>query len=116
MPAEPRRRSAGDLGLQLGSFGASAVRTDQAQLSWRCDPEQSLADWRLVVSDDGSATQTYHVHRALIAAGPRCSEYFVGQFRGGAGFSEGSAGQSTLSFDTAAAEAMPLFLYIHSLA
>lgn len=45
-------------------------------LSWRQRPSESFSDWTIeVVHPDGPPTQ-YHVHRRLLAVGPRRSEYF----------------------------------------
>jgi len=52
-------------------------------LTWRLDPSQSLSDWTIVVKsrEDSEAVDTYHVHKNILAVGPRKSEYFVNVFR-----------------------------------
>ena len=53
------------------------------QLTWRMDPETSFSDWTLQVSHDDSILDeidTYHVHKVILAVGPRRSEYFANCF------------------------------------
>jgi hypothetical protein len=57
-------------------------------LTWRLDPSVSLSDWTLVVRvrESGSASShapptSYHVHKNILAVGPRKSDYFVNVFR-----------------------------------
>jgi hypothetical protein len=57
----------------IGSFQA---------LSWRMDPSVSYSDWTLEISRSSSATvDRYHVHRNILAVGPRHGEYFAAQFQ-----------------------------------
>jgi len=57
--------------------------TDVDMLSWRVDPEESLSDWTIVVKTKRSdkAPQEYHVHKSVLGAGPRRSQYFANAFR-----------------------------------
>jgi hypothetical protein len=51
-------------------------------LSWRLDPQESLSDWQIkVVRKDSGDKDVYHVHRMVIAVGPRHSEYFADLFQ-----------------------------------
>lgn len=51
-------------------------------LTWRLDPAQSLSDWTIVVkSRESETSNSYHVHKNILAVGPRKSEYFVNVFR-----------------------------------
>ena len=49
--------------------------------SWRMRPEESLSDWTLAVRHikDGSV-DTYHIHKHILAIGPRRSEYMADVF------------------------------------
>ena len=101
--------------FDLGDYGDGTppVETD-GTVSWRDDPDESLSDWKISVKVSGTAgTETYHVHKAMIAAGPRKSDYFSRQCRGGGGASrlaEAARCESTLTLEAEAAEAMPDFL------
>lgn len=95
----------------LGEFGGTGGDEELAPLSWRDDPMTSLSDWRIIVKT-GGGSKTYHVHKAMIAAGGRRSDYFTRQCRGSgaARMSEAAKGESKIDLESAAAEAMPLFL------
>jgi len=55
---------------------------DEAELSWRLDPSRSLSDWTVKVVVKGTKTvQTYHVHKSVLAIGPRRSTYFANAFQ-----------------------------------
>jgi hypothetical protein len=101
--------------FDLGDYGDGAppVETD-GTVSWRDDPDESLSDWRISVKvSDTAGTETYHVHKAMIAAGPRKSDYFSRQCRSGGGaarLAEAARCESTLTLEAEAAEAMPDFL------
>jgi len=47
-------------------------------LAWRGDPKETHSDWTIVVKKSGKedALEKYHVHRVILAAGPRACEYF----------------------------------------
>ena len=56
--------------------------TAEGPLLWRMDPKNSWSDWKIVVTEeDGSHPITYHVHKALLASGPRRSRYFRRRIR-----------------------------------
>lgn len=45
-------------------------------LSWRLSPVESLSDFILTVLDaESEVTTNYHIHRHMMAIGPRCSRY-----------------------------------------
>lgn len=99
----------------MGAFAGGTGAADPQPLSWRDDPEASLSDWCIIVkaADQPGNVKTFHVHKAMIAAGGRRSEYFVRQCRSGSGASrmaEAARGESTMELEPAAAEAMPIFL------
>ena len=98
-------------GFDFGDFSAGQEEEPLAPLSWRDDPESSLSDWTIsVVTPDGS-TEEYHVHKAMLAAGARPSEYWKGVFRGaGATMREGSDRTSQLCLRISAAKAFPIYL------
>ena len=85
--------------LDLGSFTHEVRNTPRADLPkslWRLTPEESYSDWTIeihyesvdhdtVAADGGvqnagneirSPCDVYHVHRAILANGPRFSQYF----------------------------------------
>lgn len=98
----------------LGSFGGTGTEVEEEPLNWRQDPAVSLSDWQINVKEEsaaGASPKTYHVHRNMLATGPRQSEYFVQLFRGGANsMREGSQRVSNLELKPTAASAFPLFL------
>jgi hypothetical protein len=50
-------------------------------LNWRMDPSRSLSDWTLqAVRKESGQVDTYHVHRVVLAVGPRGSDYFATVF------------------------------------
>jgi hypothetical protein len=51
-------------------------------LSWRQSPTVSFSDWMIEVTRKRSGSKdTYHVHRRVLAVGPRRSEYFARLFQ-----------------------------------
>ena len=55
--------------------------TVEADLTWRSDPKKSLADWTVQIVVKGSSSVTsYHVHKSVLAVGPRRSNYFASTF------------------------------------
>ena len=52
------------------------------KLCWRLDPSQSLSDWELHIYNRSTKKfQIYHVHRVVLALGPRGCEFFQDIFR-----------------------------------
>jgi hypothetical protein len=45
-------------------------------LTWRLDPETSLSDWTIEINE-----HTYHVHKNILAVGPRRSLHFCKRFQ-----------------------------------
>ena len=73
--------------VRMHSPLSSAVESDdddedslQDALSWRLDRRESLSDWTLEVVA-GSERKVYHVHKSILAVGPRRMHYFVREFR-----------------------------------
>lgn len=65
-------------------FDTDAVdpETEEEQLTWRMDPSKSLSDWKIKVTNkETRQNELYHVHKNLLAVGPKKSEYFVRIFR-----------------------------------
>jgi hypothetical protein len=95
------------------------VRSNQDKSLWRQDPEESLSDWTIEISYEGknnkTKTDTYHVHRALLAAGPRKSEYFARLFQDGGRFAESNNKTSQIELEQISAKAFPQLLdYLYS--
>ena len=111
---EPAKR------FDIGEYGSGSAPVEKdASLSWRDDPEETLSDWRIVVEVPAlKMKNVYHVHKAMIAGGPRKSDYFVRQCRSGGGASqlaEAVRSESKLDLEAEAAEAIPDFLdYVYT--
>ena len=55
--------------------------TNSNPLSWRLNPQESLSDWQIkVVRAESGKVDLYHVHRMVLAVGPRQSGYFANLF------------------------------------
>ena len=87
-------------------------------LSWRQHPSESFSDWTIeVIEEDKSAPTSlaiarsfYHVHRRVLAVGPKKSEYFANIFK-----SNGAANRSQLRLSKKEAAVFPLALdYIYA--
>jgi hypothetical protein len=54
-------------------------------LTWRGDPKETLSDWTVVVcyygDGGGAAEETYHVHKSILGASQRKSNWFASLFR-----------------------------------
>lgn len=106
--------------FDIGEYGSGSAPVEKdASLSWRDDPEETLSDWRIVVEVPAlKIKNVYHVHKAMIAGGPRKSDYFVRQCRSGGGASqlaEAVRSESKLDLEAEAAEAIPDFLdYVYT--
>ena len=75
-------------------------------LSWRQNPSESFSDWMIEVVDKGTRAKTvYNVHRRVLAAGPKRSEYFARLFR-----ISNSSNQSVLELGPLEAPLLPLVL------
>jgi hypothetical protein len=90
------------------------------RLDWRLEPAQSHSDYdievqfdrRLENEDSITATQVYHVHRNILAVGPKRSEYFARLLQGS--FLEMETNTSKIQLDEVAANAFPYMLdYIY---
>ena len=69
----------------LGSFPMSAPEApvaEDAPLSWRSDPAESLSDWKIIAKGPGGETKEYHAHRAILGVGKRKSDFFAQRFTG----------------------------------
>ena len=104
--------------FDIGEYGSGSAQFEKkASLSWRDDPEETLSDWRIMVKKPGEI-KVFHVHKAMIAGGPRKSDYFVRQCRSGGGASrlaEAVRSESKLNLEAEAAEAIPDFLdYVYT--
>mmetsp|Transcript_4984 Transcript_4984/g.6065 ORF Transcript_4984/g.6065 Transcript_4984/m.6065 type:complete len:295 (-) Transcript_4984:270-1154(-) len=75
--------------IDLGSYdgdlanngGDKGEKSPPKELTWNRDPIASLSDWTIVVtSNESKKTKTYHVHKCVVGAGPRSSQYFFKLF------------------------------------
>ena len=116
----PKRHDPRAKRFDIGEYGSGSAPVEKdASLSWRDDPEETLSDWRIVVEVPAlKMKNVYHVHKAMIAGGPRKSDYFVRQCRSGGGASqlaEAVRSESKLDLEAEAAEAIPDFLdYVYT--
>jgi hypothetical protein len=102
--------------LDLGSFEEDISSPKRAKkLTWRrCDTEENFSDWTIIVKQhasegEGVATPspaTYHVHKCVLGAGPRSSEYFHKVFQS-TELEESKKSTSVLELEPSAAEAFP---------
>ena len=55
---------------------------EEAELSWRLHPDRSMSDWTIQVTTKGTNRwKNYHVHRSVLAVGPRKSDFFAEVFQ-----------------------------------
>jgi hypothetical protein len=61
---------------------AAKDEEEEDELTWRLDPEQSLSDWTVILTHKITGeVKPYHLHKNILAVGPRKCDYFVGVFR-----------------------------------
>lgn len=106
-----------DLGLfSHGPGEGNAEHDTPTHLTWRRDPDKSLSDWTIVVTTGTSKEPaTYHVHKAVVGAGPRASQYFFRLFKT-QGLAESITSMSMFTLESSAARAFPDmldFMYGH---
>jgi hypothetical protein len=89
-------------GLELGPPAPDFL------LSWRLDPDTSFSDWTVVIEEEGGKSASYHVHKCVLAAGNRKSDYFRNVFR--SGLAESLSSTSNISLQRSAAAAFPVML------
>lgn len=88
----------------------AGVNSQKSSLDWRMDPSISLSDWRLqILNQSTKAVQTYHVHRVVMAVGPRACVYFQSVFSESSGGSK-SIDATRVPLIAKACELIPLFL------
>jgi hypothetical protein len=96
---------------------------------WRLSPEESYSDWTIVIKEEDEdmhtstntnqvvpvvmKSNTYHVHKCMLAAGTCKSEYFHRLFQ--SSFSESRVNTSQITLHPLAANAFPFLLdYIYT--
>jgi len=72
--------------LDLGSYSGDDDASAPKKFTWKRDPSESLSDWTIVVKTKGVdeseiTTNTYHIHKHVVGAGPRGSRYFLKIFQ-----------------------------------
>ena len=90
---------------------------DTKELSWRQNPSESFSDWTIEVIEEDKANPgatseraVYHVHRRVLAVGPKKSEYFAKIFK-----SNSSANRTELRLTKRQAAVFPIALdYIYT--
>ena len=98
------------MSFDFGEFSVPTEDGEPQRLSWRDDPERSLSDWTIIVTC-GARTQTFNVHKVMLAAGVQLSEYFKSVFTGGGrDLREGISKTTTLELEETAANAFPHYL------
>ena len=84
--------------------------------TWRGNPKKTLSDWKIVVvtSEFEEDSKTYHVHKSILATGPRSSKYFAKLFlekgEEGERKSTNEARTTRIELDEQDAESFPLLL------
>eukprot|EP00957_Ditylum_brightwellii_P138726 10574478-Ditylum_brightwellii.AAC.1 len=84
----------------------------KAHILWRLDKGESFSDWSIEVTvceSGGCSKTTYHVHRSVLAAGPRKSGYFETLFKSDQ-FKESENSRSDVSLTEDTAQFFPSFL------
>lgn len=88
-----------------GSTSPAKSQVSPDGLSWRQKPSESFSDWMIeVIRRDTNEKDVYHVHRRVLAVGPKRSEYFVRLFKTDA------SNKSVLELTDSEAEVFPLIL------
>ena len=90
---------------------------DSGHLSWRIPPEESFSDWTIkIVKTTESSTEAvpeqkdvYHVHKCVLAVGPKMCRYFERLFQNPQ-FSECESRTSTIQLCSSVAAAFLLQL------
>jgi hypothetical protein len=78
---------------------------DDPGLSWRLNPTESMSDWTIVVRHaETDQVDLYHVHKNILAVGPRKSEFLKAEF------TQQSNSNTQLTLPSVAARAFPAFL------
>jgi hypothetical protein len=85
-------------------------------LSWRGDPESNHSDWTIIISTENQdSSQTYHVHRNILAASRKYCKYFSTLFQTKVSVSENQEKTSRITIGETEAEAFPIMLdYVYS--
>ncbi|GAX15177.1 hypothetical protein FisN_12Lh120 [Fistulifera solaris] len=60
---------------EIGASGSADE--SHTPLSWRGDPNETLADWAIVIVTNELETVTYNVHKNVVCFGSRYSRYFA---------------------------------------
>jgi len=97
------------------------VSEKEEPLTWSLDEPGNLCDWTVEVTRIQSPSfptrplvQHYHVHKAILSAGPRRSEYFATLFKQ-SHLTEFSTNSSRINMEDSAADVFPAILdYIYS--
>ena len=98
----------GDLSVSFEkgrSFGSGLTASQPGVPSWRMKPSESLANFTLQILNQGSGeVDEYHVHKHVLAVGPRRSEHLDAIFR------SKTLSSTRISLEENAAKVFPLFL------
>lgn len=79
-------------------------------LTWRGDPNETLSDWIIVaVYPEGKVEETYHVHKSMVGASQRKSNWFANFYRSQSD-SASVVSTSRIVFDVPVIEHFPLVL------
>ncbi|KAG7348349.1 BTB/POZ domain containing protein [Nitzschia inconspicua] len=77
------------MGSSIDCSVSNTQSADDYDLSWRSDPLYNFSDWTIRVEGkaenicSNDSIETYHVHRNILAIGPRRSGYFANLFHYG---------------------------------
>lgn len=72
--------------LDLGSYDGDDDASAPKKFTWNRDPSESLSDWTIIVTTKGvdkaeTTSNTYHIHKHVVGAGPRGSKHFLKLFQ-----------------------------------
>jgi hypothetical protein len=86
------------------------MEDELTELSWRGDPTSTLSDWTIVLCTSDESSYTYHVHKAVLAVGPRSCRYFTTLFSAPASLLEKQDCTSRITLDHRDTNAFPVML------
>ena len=112
--------------VRMEQHSSEVPPEEQDQLKWRADAKDSFSDWTIEIISSGQdgesgevegyiVSQTYHVHKYILAFGARRSDYFVKLFKTAENYNESNTNTSRIELNPIAAKAFPNLLdYLYS--
>jgi hypothetical protein len=96
---------------EVSMLEAAKDEEEEDELTWRLDPEVSLSDWTVILTNKVTKeVKPYYLHKNILAVGPRKCDYFVGVFRKTNRTQEISSNKTEMSLDGPPFDCFPQFL------